>query len=130
MVASAQPCWCGALFRKMSPQQQKSSLSVKDKTFMKKAAKGGMMEVAKGTLLRKNGQSDDVKSFGKRMSPTTARRMTNSSRLLTKKESLYRPKSPRLNGLGQGLRDMMVKAARKRTWPNFRRKQKTVAIPR
>lgn len=44
-----------------------SSLSVKDKTFMKKAAKGGMMEVAMGTLAEQNGKSEDVKSFGKRM---------------------------------------------------------------
>ena len=42
-------------------------LSTKDKTFMKKAAKGGMMEVAMGKLAQHNGQSDDVKSFGKRM---------------------------------------------------------------
>ena len=34
---------------------------------MKKAAKGGMLEVAMGTLASQNGQSDDVKSFGKRM---------------------------------------------------------------
>jgi len=33
----------------------------------KKAAKGGMMEVAMGKLAEQNGQSDDVKSFGKRM---------------------------------------------------------------
>ena len=44
-----------------------SSFSVKDKTFMKKAAKGGMMEVAMGNLAEQNGQSADVKSFGKRM---------------------------------------------------------------
>ena len=44
-----------------------SLLSVKDKTFMKKAAKGGMMEVAMGNLAEQNGKSDDVKSFGKRM---------------------------------------------------------------
>ena len=41
--------------------------SAKDKTFMTKAAKGGMMEVAMGKLAEQNGQSDDVKSFGKRM---------------------------------------------------------------
>src|SRR5213595_4194477 len=41
--------------------------SAKDKTFMKKAAKGGMMEVAMGKLAEQNGQSEDVKSFGKRM---------------------------------------------------------------
>jgi len=42
-------------------------ISAKDKIFMKKAAKGGMMEVAMGKLAEQNGQSDDVKSFGKRM---------------------------------------------------------------
>lgn len=50
-----------------SPSTKSSSLSVKDKTFMKKAAKGGMMEVAMGNLASQNGQSDDVKSFGKKM---------------------------------------------------------------
>jgi putative membrane protein len=44
-----------------------SSLSAKDKTFIKKAAKGGMMEVAMGNLAEQNGKSEDVKSFGKRM---------------------------------------------------------------
>jgi putative membrane protein len=50
-----------------SPAAKSSSLSVKDKTFIRKAAKGGMMEVAMGKLAEQNGQSDDVKSFGKRM---------------------------------------------------------------
>jgi len=44
-----------------------SSLSEKDKTFMKKAAKGGMMEVAMGQMAEQKAQSEDVKSFGKRM---------------------------------------------------------------
>ena len=44
-----------------------SSLSDKDKTFMKKAAKGGMMEVAMGQVAEQKGQNEDVKSFGKRM---------------------------------------------------------------
>ena len=34
---------------------------------MHKAAKGGMMEVAMGRLAEQKGQSEDVKSFGKRM---------------------------------------------------------------
>ncbi len=50
-----------------SPAAKSSSLSVKDKTFMKKAAKGGTMEVAMGKLAEQNGQNEDVKSFGKRM---------------------------------------------------------------
>src|SRR5512138_2020716 len=44
-----------------------SSLSEKDKTFMKKAAKGGMMEVAMGQVAEQKAQSEDVKAFGKRM---------------------------------------------------------------
>ena len=57
----------GAAIAKDPPESKSSSLSVKDKTFIKKAAKGGMMEVAMGNLAEQNGQSDDVKSFGKRM---------------------------------------------------------------
>src|SRR4029078_13348404 len=44
-----------------------SSLSEKDKTFMKKAAKAGRMEGAMGQVAEQKGQSEDVKSFGKRM---------------------------------------------------------------
>jgi len=50
-----------------TPAGKSSSLSDKDKLFMKKAAKGGAMEVAMGKLAEQNGQSEDVKSFGKRM---------------------------------------------------------------
>jgi putative membrane protein len=57
----------GSVVAQDSPAAKSSSLSVKDKAFMKKAAKGGMMEVAMGNLAEQNGQSDDVKSFGKRM---------------------------------------------------------------
>jgi putative membrane protein len=44
-----------------------SSLGEKDKTFLKKAAKGGMMEAAMGKLASEQGQSTDVKEFGERM---------------------------------------------------------------
>ena len=50
-----------------TPTAGGSSLSEKDKTFMKKAAKGGMMEVTMGQIAEQKAQSDDVKSFGKRM---------------------------------------------------------------
>ena len=50
-----------------SPAGKSSSVTAKDKMFMKKAAKGGMMEVAMGKVAEQKGQSDDVKSFGKRM---------------------------------------------------------------
>jgi putative membrane protein len=57
----------GVAIAQDAPASKNSSLSVKDKTFIKKAAKGGMMEVAMGDLATQNAQSDDVKSFGKRM---------------------------------------------------------------
>jgi putative membrane protein len=59
--------FAGLAVAQESPASKSSSLSAKDKTFMHKAAKGGMMEVAMGRLAEQNGKSDDVKSFGKRM---------------------------------------------------------------
>ena len=50
-----------------APTGGDSSLSDKDKTFMKKAAKGGRMEVVMGQVAEQKAQSEDVKSFGKRM---------------------------------------------------------------
>jgi putative membrane protein len=50
-----------------TPTGSGSSLSEKDKTFMKKAAKGGTMEVTMGKVAEQNAQSDDGNSFGKRM---------------------------------------------------------------
>ncbi len=57
----------GVAWAQTSSQDKSSTLSAKDKTFMHKAAKGGMMEVAMGRMAEQNAQSDDVKSFGKRM---------------------------------------------------------------
>ena len=57
----------GAARAETTPTGEGSSLSAKDKTFMKKAAKGGMMEVTMGKMAEQNAQSDDVKSFGKRI---------------------------------------------------------------
>ena len=59
--------FAGMALAQESPAGKSSSLSAKDKTFINKAAKGGMMEVAMGNLAAQNGQSDGVKSFGKRM---------------------------------------------------------------
>src|SRR5262245_47276794 len=57
----------GVALAQESSAAKSSSLSEQDKTFMKKASKGGTMEVAMGKLAEQNGQSDDVKSFGKRL---------------------------------------------------------------
>jgi putative membrane protein len=57
----------GVATAQRSSESKSSTLSEKDKAFMHKAAKGGMMEVAMGKVAEQNAQSDDVKSFGKRM---------------------------------------------------------------
>ena len=57
----------GVIKAQTTPTGEGSSLSASDKTFMKKAAKGGMMEVTMGQVAEQKAQSDDVKSFGKRM---------------------------------------------------------------
>jgi putative membrane protein len=57
----------GAVQAQSTSPGQSSSLSAKDKIFMKKAAKGGMMEVTMGRVAEQSAQSEDVKSFGKRM---------------------------------------------------------------
>ena len=44
-----------------------SSLSSQDRTFMHKAALGGMTEVKLGNIAQQNAQSDAVKQFGERM---------------------------------------------------------------
>jgi putative membrane protein len=60
-------------------------LSAKDKAFMKKAAKGGMMEVSMGKMAEQNGQSADVKSFGKRMVTDHSKANTELMALAEKK---------------------------------------------
>jgi putative membrane protein len=44
-----------------------AALSDKDKSFMKEAAKGGMMEVDMGKMAQQKGKSADVKKFGSTM---------------------------------------------------------------
>ena len=60
-------CVANVATAQTTPAGKSSSLSDKDKIFMKKAAKGGMMEVAMGKLAEQNAKSPDVKSFGQRM---------------------------------------------------------------
>jgi putative membrane protein len=48
-------------------QSGSSQLSASDKTFVKKAAQGGMAEVELGQLAVDKASSDDVKKFGQRM---------------------------------------------------------------
>jgi putative membrane protein len=50
-----------------SEQTGTASSRMDDKSFMKKAAEGGLAEVQLGQLAQQNGQSQQVKDFGKRM---------------------------------------------------------------
>jgi putative membrane protein len=84
----------GAAMGQDSPAAKSSSLSVKDKTFMKKAAKGGMMEVAMGKLAEQNGQSEDVKSFGKRMVTDHGKANDELKSIASKKEVQLPSKEP------------------------------------
>ena len=51
----------------MSQPTATGALSARDRSFMKDAAKGGMMEVEWGKWATQKGQSADVKKFGNRM---------------------------------------------------------------
>ena len=100
----------GLALAQESPASKSSSPSAKDKTFMHKAAKGGMMEVAMGGLAEQNGQSEDVKSFGKRM-------VTDHSKANDELKSLAAKKGVKLAGKepsekwtsDKAYMDMMVK---------------------
>jgi putative membrane protein len=51
----------------MGSNSDKGRVPASDRQFMLKAAQGGMAEVELGQLAQQNGQSQDVKDFGKRM---------------------------------------------------------------
>jgi putative membrane protein len=61
-----------------------------DQQFAEKAAAGGMAEVEMGKLAGKNGQSADVKKFGKKM-VTDHTKANNELKKLAKKKSLNLP---------------------------------------
>jgi putative membrane protein len=93
-----------------TPTGQGSSFSDKDKTFMKKAAKGGTMEVAMGNLAEKNAQSDDVKSFGKRMVTDHSKANDELKSIASQKSVQLPAKEPKLKWTSdKAYIDMMVK---------------------
>src|SRR5436305_11451511 len=100
----------GVAVAQESPAAKSSSLSEKDKTFMKKAAKGGTMEVAMGKLAEQNGQSDDVKSFGKRMVADHGKANDELKQIASQKNVTYPWQLRRQSyGLVQGNMNEMVK---------------------
>jgi putative membrane protein len=71
------------------------NVSAKDKTFMRKAAKGGKMEVAMGKMASENGQSEDVKSFGQRMVTDHSKANDELMAIAKKKGVKLSPKEPK-----------------------------------
>ncbi len=93
-----------------TPAAKSSSVSAKDKTFMKKAAKGGMMEVAMGKLAEQKGQSEDVKSFGKRMVADHSKANDELKKIAAQKNVKLPTKEPTVSwSSDKGYMDAMVK---------------------
>ncbi len=93
-----------------SPAGKSPSVNVKDKMFMKKAAKGGMMEVAMGKLAEEKGQSDDVKSFGKRMVADHSKANDELKKIAAQKNAKLPTKEPTVSwSSDKAYMDAMVK---------------------
>ena len=99
----------GAARAEETPAGKSPSVSAKDKTFMKKAAKGGMMEVAMGKMGEQKGQSDDVKSFGKRMVSDHGKANDELKKIAAEKNVKLPSKEPTVNwNSDKAYMDMMV----------------------
>jgi len=93
-----------------SPAGKSPSVDAKDKTFMKKAAKGGMMEVAMGKLAEEKAQSDDVKSFGKRMVTDHSKANDELKKIAAQKNAKLPTKEPTVSwSSDKAYMDAMVK---------------------
>jgi putative membrane protein len=93
-----------------TPPGKSSSLSDKDKLFMKKAAKGGMMEVAGGKLAEQNSQNADVKSFGQRMQTDHGKANDELKKIAAEKSVKLPEKEPKVSwSSDKAYIDMMVK---------------------
>jgi len=93
-----------------SPAGKSPSVNVKDKMFMKKDADGGMMEVAMGKLAEEKGQSDDVKSFGKRMVADHSKANDELKKIAAQKNAKLPTKEPTVSwSSDKAYMDAMVK---------------------
>jgi len=100
----------GVAIAQGTPAGKSSSVSAPDKTFMKKAAKGGMMEVAMGKLAEQKAQSDDVKSFGKRMVADHSKANDELKKIAAEKNVKLPAKEPTVSwSSDKAYMDMMVK---------------------
>ena len=100
----------GAARAETTPTGEGSSLSAKDKTFMKNAAKGGTMEVTMGKMAEQHAQSDDVKSFGKRMVADHGKANDELKKIAAEKNVKLPAKEPTFSwSSDKAYIDMMVK---------------------
>ena len=77
---------------------------------MKKAARGGMMEVAMGRMAEQKGQSDEVKSFGKRMVTDHGKANDELKKIAAQKNVKLPAKEPTVSwSSDKSYIDMMVK---------------------
>ena len=77
---------------------------------MKKAARGGMMEVAMGRMAEQKGQSDDIKSFGKRMVTDHGKANDELKKIAAQKNVKLPAKEPTVSwSSDKAYIDMMVK---------------------
>ena len=77
---------------------------------MRKAAKGGMMEVAMGKLAEEKGQSEDVKSFGKRMVDDHSKANDELKKIAAQKNAKLPTKEPTVSwSSDKAYMDAMVK---------------------
>jgi len=112
-IALGALCFAGAVLAQESPaakNTKSSGLTQADKTFIKKAARGGMMEVDMGKMAQEQSTNDDVKSFGKRM-------VTDHSKANSELEAIAKQKGVKMPGKKSEMKwksdkeyiDMMVK---------------------
>ena len=93
-----------------TPAGKSPAVSPADKLFMKKAAKGGMMEVAMGKVAEQKGQSEDVKSFGKRMVTDHSKANDELKKIAAEKNVKLPAKEPTVSwSSDKAYMDMMVK---------------------
>jgi putative membrane protein len=87
-----------------------TSLSSKDKSFMKAAANGGTMEVEWGKVAAQKGQNADVKKFGNRMVTDHSKANNELMSLASKKGVQLSPSKPNVKWKSdKDYMDMMVK---------------------
>jgi putative membrane protein len=94
-----------------SPAASTAALSAKDKTFMKEAAKGGMMEVEMGKMAQKQGKNADVKSFGARMVADHTKANNQLKSLAKKKGVSLDDATPKMEKMGDATFDKDYMAA-------------------